>query len=164
MSDFDLYLGHTQAPTSSVREYDPNTTHPFISNDWIVAHNGVLTNCSEIKLKIAKDKEYSSVDTSLIPSLIDTFFERTQDEVESIIESLSLIKGTFGLWIHNKSSQNTYIARSGSTLYGDILTCDFSSVQLRGMKMLSEGVLYLLTKEGITEVGDFDSNSPFLVI
>ncbi len=45
-----LYLGHNQAPTSSKREYDELTTHPFQYGDWIVAHNGVLTNTTDLIL------------------------------------------------------------------------------------------------------------------
>ena len=42
------YLGHNQAPTSSERKWHENTSHPFLYGDWIVAHNGVLTNISYI--------------------------------------------------------------------------------------------------------------------
>jgi hypothetical protein len=86
------------------------------------------------------------------------------EEVESIIETLSFIEGTYGVWIHNKLSCNTYIARCGSTLYSNFLTNDFSSVDTKGMQPLTEGSLFLLTAEGVTEVGYFDTNSPFLVI
>lgn len=164
MSDFNLYLGHTQAPTSCEREFSSSTTHPFICEEWIVAHNGVLTNCDKIKRKINDKTLYNNVDTSLIPSLIHTFYKQVEDEIEAITDALSFIEGTFGLWIHNKYSGNTYIARCGSTLYGNYLNNDFSSIQTRGMQELEEGTLYILTPEGITEVGGFDTKSPFLII
>lgn len=164
ITDFDFYLGHTQAPTSIQREYTYDTTHPFACNMWLVAHNGVLTNCEKIKKKIGDNTLFNEVDTSLIPALIHTIEQQGCDEVDSITEALSYIEGTYGLWIYNKNTCNTYIARSGSTLYGDFLTNDFSSVETKGMQPLSEGILYLLTTEGITEVGGFDTKSPFLII
>jgi glucosamine 6-phosphate synthetase-like amidotransferase/phosphosugar isomerase protein len=164
VKDFNLYLGHTQAPTSSQRTYTYDTTHPFCCNEWVVAHNGVLTNCDKIKKRINDSTLYNTVDTSLIPALIHTFSNEGYDEVDSVIEALSYIEGTYGLWIHNKSTSNTYIARCGSTLFSNFLTNDFSSVETKGMQSLTEGTLYLLTVEGVTEVGGFDTNSPFLVI
>ena len=110
------------------------------------------------------DTLYNVVDTSLIPALLYTFSDEGCDEIESIVEALSFIEGTYGLWIHNKLSCNTYIARCGSTLYSNLLTNDFSSVETKGMQSLTEGALYLLTAEGVTEVGGFDTNSPFLII
>ena len=164
VKDFNLYLGHTQAPTSCQREYNSNTTHPFCCNEWIVAHNGVLTNSDKIKKRISNDTLYNVVDTSLIPALLYTLSDEGCEEIESIVETLSYIEGTYGLWIHNKLTCNTYIARCGSTLYSNFLTNDFSSVDTKGMQSLVEGTLYLLTAEGVTEVGGFDTNSPFLVI
>ena len=43
-TDYDIFLGHTQAPTSSERDFSPQTSHPFECGNWIVAHNGVLSN------------------------------------------------------------------------------------------------------------------------
>ena len=45
-------LGHNQAPTSAQRAYHEMTSHPFRSNDWIVGHNGVITNYKEPEYKI----------------------------------------------------------------------------------------------------------------
>jgi len=123
-----------------------------------------LTNINKIKKKINNPLLYNEVDTSLIPALIYTFEKEGYNEVDAISETLSYIEGTYGLWIFNKSTYNTYLARCGSTLYGDFLTNDFSSVKTKGMETLIEGSLYLLTPEGITEVGGFDTKSPFLII
>jgi len=43
-----LYLGHNQAPTETGRDWNEETSHPFWVGDWIVAHNGVLTNYNEL--------------------------------------------------------------------------------------------------------------------
>ena len=63
--------------------------------------------------------------------------------------------------LHSGSTKNTYLARSGSTLYANIITNDFSSLPNKDFEELKEGVLYLLTNEGITSVGEFKPNSPF---
>jgi hypothetical protein len=65
------------------------------------------------------------------------------------------------LWILNSKNNNTYLARSGSTLFADFLSNDFSSTKYNNYKTVEEGVLYLQTVEGLTAVGTFSPNSPF---
>jgi len=72
-----------------------------------------------------------------------------------------MLKGTFGLWIFDQKGTNIYLARSGSTLFADFITNDFSSLEEDNFVELEEGTLYLLTKEGLTAVGEFKPNSPF---
>jgi glucosamine 6-phosphate synthetase-like amidotransferase/phosphosugar isomerase protein len=164
ITDFSMYLGHTQAPTSSKREYDFKTSHPFSYGNWMVAHNGVLTNFEQLKPLVNNPLAYNEVDTSIIPALLDELEDELEDEIQTMSEILSKLKGTFGLWLYCKSSGNTYLARSGSTLYGDYLTNDFSSLPYAKFQPLQEGIIYLLTREGITEVGFFSTNSPFLAL
>lgn len=159
----DFYLGHTQAPTSSQRKYSTKTSHPFKCGDWFVAHNGVLTNFNDLKKDISP-KKYNNVDTSIIPALLDYYSEDCEHEVAVISETLSQLKGTFGLWMFNIITGNVYLARCGSTLYCDSLTNDFSSLPYKNLQLLEEGVIYLLTSEGTTSVGTFDSDSPFFII
>jgi glucosamine--fructose-6-phosphate aminotransferase (isomerizing) len=163
ITDFNYFLGHTQAPTSSQRAFSPTTSHPFQFKDWLIAHNGVLTNHKELKQLIANKKSYNVVDSSIIAPLLDMHLKKHGDEILSIIKTLSLLKGTFGLWIYNQKSGNIYIARSGSTLYADFLNNEFSSLPNpdNGFVEVEQGLLYLLTKEGITSVGKFATNSPF---
>lgn len=160
IADFQYYLGHTQAPTSAQRAYNKDTTHPFQCRDWIIAHNGVLTNDKQLKKQLDK-KSYNIVDSSVIAPLVERYYDETEDEIEAIVKVLSLLQGTFGLWIFHQQTNNVYLARSGSTLYADFLNNSFSSLKEDGYVALEEGLVYLLTKEGITSVGRFKKNSPF---
>jgi len=160
--DFQMYLGHTQAPTSAKRDYSLNTSHPFEYGDWIVAHNGVLTNFDEIKNEF-DPKWKNPVDSSVIPLLFSSLkkYSKNYEEQDVICSALSLLEGTFGLWIVNKRSAKSYIARCGSTLFADIYSNTFSSVKFPESEPLEEGTLYHVTPEGLTTVGTFDFNSPF---
>jgi glucosamine 6-phosphate synthetase-like amidotransferase/phosphosugar isomerase protein len=164
IDDIKFFLGHTQAPTSSVREFDPSTSHPFSYGDWIVAHNGVLTNHLEIQKNLLDKHSFNEVDSSVIPALITQLSNEGNEEIESITGALSKLKGTFGLWIFHKPTGHIYLARSGSTLYADFLTNDFSSLRYKKFQALEEGSLYLITSEGLTTVGYFAVNSPFFTL
>ncbi|NBP02027.1 MAG: hypothetical protein EBU90_18235 [Proteobacteria bacterium] len=164
-TDFNNYLGHSQAPTSSERKYNHDTTHPFHTNGIYVAHNGVISNEDNIRNLVKKYKTINTVDSSLIPALIDLSKKTEKNEAKAICNALSMLEGNFGLWIlASKNNNSVYLARSGSTMYADFLTNDFSSVKFNDFKALEEGVLYLQTVEGLTSVGEFKTNSPFFTL
>jgi len=164
-SDFYYYLGHTQAPTSSKRSFDRKTSHPFECNMWVVAHNGVLTNDIKLKNQVRDKNTFNEVDSSVIPALLaQESDESGLSETDLICKILSKLEGTFGLWIYNKVTHNTFIARSGSTIYADLINNTFSSLPETNFTSLEEGVLYQITLEGITSVGGFTKNSPFFLL
>jgi len=163
-SEFYYYLGHTQAPTSSKRTFEKATSHPFEYGEWVIAHNGVLTNDAKLKSTIKDKSRFNEVDSSIIPVLLDKYSEEIVHEVDIICTVLSKLQGTFGLWIYNKRTHNVYLARSGSTLYADLINNSFSSLPEDKFNPLEEGVLYLITQEGITSVGGFAKNSPFFIL
>ena len=162
MSDNYYYLlGHTQAPTSSARGYDRATSHPFVDGDWVVAHNGVLSNFETLKQKYVPEHA-NPVDSSIIPVLLSCMQE--DDEIQTIKNVLEAIEGTYSLWLLNHVSKNIYVVRCGSTHYGDLIKCEFSSYPDIGLSELDDNALYLVTQEGLTKVSGFDGNSPFFII
>jgi glucosamine 6-phosphate synthetase-like amidotransferase/phosphosugar isomerase protein len=160
---FDLYLGHSQAPTSTKRLFDPDTSHPFAVENWLVAHNGVLTNYKELVNEF--QRPYSNpVDSSIIPYVLYSLTSYSDDEVEIIINTLEFLKGTFGLWVHNVQTGNTFLAKCGVTLFADVYENSFSSTKYKFFDPLEEGTLYQITHEGITSIGNFDCDSPFFTV
>jgi glucosamine 6-phosphate synthetase-like amidotransferase/phosphosugar isomerase protein len=154
-------LGHTQAPTSSQRTFNKYTSHPFEHEDWVVAHNGVLSNYEHLKEKYLPDHS-NPVDSSIIPALLTQLHDG--EECDTIKEVLELLEGTYSVWIFNIKSKNIYIARCGSTLYVDRLNSEFSSTKTEGMEEFPDNSLSIITSEGITNLTGFDGNSPFLII
>lgn len=165
LPDGFTYLGHNQAPTSSARAWKEHTSHPFVNDNWVVAHNGVLTNFDKLKQDYLPDHE-NIVDSSIIPALL-SHFEKTFDKANTVEKEahligyvLDLLEGTFGLWITNINTLNVYIARQGSTLFFD--KNSFSSAKGEGYKEAKEGVIYRFTSKGLKAEGSFKSKSPFL--
>jgi len=108
--DILYILGHSQAPTSSVRKFSEKTTHPFICGNYGVAHNGVLENHIQLTQKYGLEKRVNDVDTSIIPALLNHGLV-----IEQIVMEL---KGTFALWITNAENPTKItLCRAGSTLY-----------------------------------------------
>ncbi|MDC3298469.1 hypothetical protein OAU81_00195 [bacterium] len=159
---YDVYLGHVQAPTSNCREVLAETTHPFECGDWLVAHNGVLENFEELKESLYLNSISNPVDSSIIPVMLSELW--VGDEVMCIRETCEKLKGTFACWIVNKESKNIYLVRSGSTLYMNDVRGEVSSIKYTDLEQeVPEGNIYQLTSEGITLVGEFETNSPFFI-
>ena len=159
------FLGHNQAPTSSERKWKEHNSHPFVRDNWVVAHNGVLTNFSQLKKDHIPDHD-NLVDSSIIPALL-SHFEKTFDKANTVEKEanliayvLELLEGTFGLWIVNTNTMSIYLARQGSTLFAD--SNSFSSAKGKGYKELKEGVIYKFNKRGIKPIEKFKVKSPFL--
>jgi glutamine phosphoribosylpyrophosphate amidotransferase len=164
---FDYFLCHVQAPTSSVREFHIETSHPFQLGSFLVSHNGVLTN--DKLLKSQTKEYYNEVDSSVIPALLIEEVKlcglKPVNKREIISSVLSRLEGTYSLWIYNSWSHNVYIARSGSTLFMNRKTREFSSIKLPDIEEeVPEGKLFEITDKEIVEVGEFKANSPFFVI
>lgn len=162
-----FFLGHTQAPTSAAQKFDPSTSHPFMYRDWVVAHNGVLTNYDELADGL-NPFSYNIVDSSLIPALLADFEDKHRecplDPDAAVVNVLARLKGTHATWIYNRYMGKFYIARCGSTLYADLNHGTFSSTPQPGMTLVPDGELYLYKHAQLTIVGNFAANSPFFIL
>jgi len=160
---YDIFLGHSQAPTSSKRIFTPKTSHPFHYENWFVAHYGVLTNFKELKEEFSPEWE-NPVDSSIIPFLLSVAEDHSENPEQAILSTLPMLRGTFGLWMWDANTKITYLAKCGVTLYARFLENMFSSVKFSDLEPLEDGVLYQLTPEGITSIGIFDCDSPFFTV
>jgi glucosamine 6-phosphate synthetase-like amidotransferase/phosphosugar isomerase protein len=162
-NDYVYMLGHTQAPTSAQREFTPRTSHPFVVNDWAVAHNGVLSNFNYLKEKYIPEWD-NPVDSSIIPYLLTIFENVDASEYICVQKMLEELQGTYSMWVYNTKTHNKYIARCGSTLFFNRLENEFSSTKCDGMEEVPDNSLFQITVEGITQIGGFNGNSPFFII
>jgi len=162
-------LGHFQAPTSAKRKWDYDTSHPFETLDWCVAHNGVITNFEKLN-NTYTPWNVNPVDSSVIVSMIQKEYEdeqttSTKKEYEILERVLGRIEGTFALYIVNVNNWNTYICRQGSTLFFDEHG-NFSSIAGKNMTVVPEGKIFQLVDnyKAFKQVGEFTSKSPFLIL
>ena len=164
-AEASYYMGHTQSPTGSVREYHPSTTHPFESRQWLIAHNGVINNWKELAEKYLPTHK-CAVDTSIIPSLLEMYIaaRHTVEEIDKVVEKvLNMISGTYGVFIYNKTHDVLYVARCGSTMFYNDKNMAFSSTQTSDLKTLPEHTLYRVANDKFTKVGDLKNNSSFII-
>ena len=168
-NDFTYYLGHTQAPTSSQRNFTESTTHPFSVEGWSVAHNGVLSNDRELISKFDLHN-VNEVDSSVIPALMEhneiTSAYNGDCTESAILETLEQLSGTFACWVVNQRSKNLYITRVGSTLFVNNRNGDFSSRKFENSKTVSEGILHQFDPDYkiFVPTAPYQYNSPYLIL
>lgn len=155
---------HTRAPTSFVTEFNEYDSHPFQYGSVIVGHNGIIENHTALRQKYGYINDISQVDSAIIPVLIHQFRNSERDNIQAISKTLSLLKGTFALWI--VIGFRMYLARSSSTLYSHQKDSNilFSSypVNKEVDVLLDEGKIYELSDE-LRIVGEFKTKTPFFV-
>ena len=176
---FDFFISHMQAPTSSKRNWSQDTSHPFESLNWMVLHNGVLTNWKSL------NKEYTPwnvnpVDTSVIASMLqefstgDTEDGKSPPPIDVVTKVLELLEGTFALCIVNTSTNTVYLARQGSLLHYHS-SGTFSTLPGKDYKLLEEGEILMIENydpwiavgenyDMWKSVGKFKTKSPFLFV
>ena len=116
-------IGHTRWATHGA----PSTTnaHPHCVDGVAVVHNGIIENYREIKARLtAEGQKFSSeTDTGVIPLLIASNMRKGLPLYESIVESISGLKGSFALGIMSETDPEVLFAvRKGSPLvvgYGE---------------------------------------------
>lgn len=156
------FVGHIQAPTG-IDRFTESSIHPFTYGDWVVAHNGVLTNFVKLKQQHGFTDHVSNVDSSIIPRLLDKY--ESDKPHSSFKKTFSELNGTFSTWMYNKKNFEFFICRLSSTLFfkGD----EFSSVCVGDMVEVPEKRVYWLlsftdkTNNKFLHVDSFDAESHF---
>jgi len=157
------YLGHVQSPTSSIREFHIETSHPFNLKNKYIAHNGVLSNHEELIQEYNLNIK-SKVDSDVILPLIEKI---------GFNDAISALQGTFGCWYYDANHGCLRIFRSGSTVFfnaGDFSSAqpetDHERVNNLGYKYIKEGDIleYNFTNNTFNKVDEFEPNTaPFFL-
>jgi len=151
------FLYHSRGPTVETKNFVPVDNHPFFYGNWIVAHNGIISNFKDLSKKYFPEDDLSrSTDSCIIPRIFET--------QNSISEALQLLRGTFAIWAYNSVTKKIYLARSGSTLFANDAG-DFSSTEFENSKSLNEGMIYTIDNYNcLISNGRFKYKSPYFII
>ena len=157
-SQHQLYwLYHSRGPTVETTKFIPNNNHPFFFGDWVVSHNGIISNFKELGEKYFPGFDFTGcTDSCIIPRILTI--------KQNIPQALEELKGTFAIWAYNIKDKKLYIARSASTLFYNS-DGDFSSTFFKGSTPLPEGIVFEIKNlSGIQIVSSFLSSSPYFIL
>ncbi len=151
-----FHLYHSRGPTTETAGFVPENNHPFMYKDWVVAHNGIISNFKELGEKYFPEEDFTGkTDSCIIPRMLS---------IKPMNEALEELQGTFALWIKNTQTKDLYICRSGSTLFANINNGDFCSTEFDGSISLQEGIIYKIVNYNSIEIhSKFNFNSPYYI-
>jgi len=113
--------------------------HPFMLKDFVLVHNGTISNAQAIHIKYNFNTTIST-DSYVILELISYFFEKSNIKnrikriayaIQSTCEKLS---GRYSVILYDKKSKNTFYFKSAFTSfslckYGDNILCGSTSMK-----------------------------------
>ncbi len=89
-------FAHTRWATHG--EPSKKNAHPHKVGDITIVHNGIIENFQEIKNKFAFNKFYSSdTDSEVIAHLIDFYFKKTSNFLDSFLLALKELNGSYAI-------------------------------------------------------------------
>jgi glucosamine 6-phosphate synthetase-like amidotransferase/phosphosugar isomerase protein len=152
------FLYHSRGPTVETKEFEPINNHPFFYGDWIVAHNGIISNFESLCKEYFPNEDFTGrTDSCIIPRMLEI--------KPTISEAVEQLKGTFAFWAFNSKHKKTYLIRSASTLFANQITGCFSSTEFEDSKPLEEGIIYAIQDyDCIVPAGKFKHNSPYFIL
>lgn len=156
--DGEIGIAHTRWATHGKPSDKNSHPHGDCKNNISVVHNGIIENYRELKEFLVKRKHKfsSETDSEAIAHLIEEFNKKV-DFKTAVLESLKLIKGTYGLAIiSSREPDKIMVARNGSPLVlgiGDgeyIIASDTSAIVMHTDKViyLDDGEVAEITKDG----------------
>jgi len=90
-------IGHTRWAThGKVTDFNAHP-HPSNSGKIAIVHNGIIENFEELKKQL-EDEGYdfkSETDSEIIANLLQKYYEETNDVKETILKTVSVIKGHY---------------------------------------------------------------------
>lgn len=164
----NFMLGHTIAPTNG-DEVDAHRLHPFASERFVLAHNGILLNHDS--LAGWQIEGLPDVDSVRILGGLEFFASQGEDTANAIALTCAALEGQYACWVYDKATQDVYLFRCMSTLYFHSTnyntTFYFSSADVDGAVLLPEGIVYRvrLLKDHVfaEKVATFPFSTPYAV-
>lgn len=103
-------IGHTRWATHG-RPSDVNA-HPHATEDIALVHNGIIENYSQIKAELERNGVtfLSETDTEVVTQYINFFHAGGKSLVDSVLETLKIIKGSFAFAAISRNEPGKIVA------------------------------------------------------
>ena len=107
-------IGHTRWATHG--KPSKVNSHPHVSGDITLVHNGIIENYEELKDELLEYKFVSETDTEVVSALIDKLYKEEKDMLKVLKSLKNYLKGSYALGILVKGDKNLYAIRHDSPL------------------------------------------------
>lgn len=159
-------IGHTRWATHGQPSDRNSHPHSDCSNNFVIAHNGIIENFQEIKeYLLGKGHTFKSeTDTEVIVHLLEENYQ--EDVLKALKKTIDNLEGSYALTLLNKTEPNRiYVARKDSPLIIGIgenenyIASDIPAFlgETRDFYILEDGEFAVIAQDNIN-MYDFDLN------
>ena len=103
-------LMHTRASTQGDSDININN-HPFSTKDFVLAHNGTITNASVLKTRHNIDSKGIECDSYVIVALVQKYYDEGSTVIEAIQKMAKEVYGGMACWLYYKPKRQLYLYR-----------------------------------------------------
>ena len=156
-------IGHTRWAThGKVTEFNAHP-HPSNSGKIAIVHNGIIENFQELKKQL-EDEGYnfkSETDSEIIANLLQKYYEKTKDVKETILKTVSKIKGHYAFVAMFENGQLAAARFHEPLIIGIGQNDFFLSSDVLGFIEYTDNAIYLengnfiILKENKFQISDF---------
>jgi len=108
-------FGHTRLATNGSKYNDENN-QPIETKNFIMIHNGIITNLEKIHNVLGLEKNNFS-DSFLLILLLEKYFQESRNLIKAINIVISIIEGSYSVALFHKSTSQTYLFSNTGSLY-----------------------------------------------
>jgi len=149
----NIAFGHTRWATNGVVNLENAHPHVSFNKNYVIVHNGIITNADGLKAELIKQnvKFYSDTDTEVIANLLANMKGEEEENIKSLF---NILKGTFSLIIGNNKGE-LYLVKQFSPLnivksnQGIYISSDIASLKNGDLYSLQDGDILKVTNNEI---------------
>ncbi len=108
-------IGHTRLVTDGAQESNYNN-QPVIKKDIVGIHNGIIVNHDKLWKQFPMKREYE-VDTEVMLSLIDYFYQEKKSLISAVQNTFNYIQGAASIAVLFKNLNRLLLATNNGSLY-----------------------------------------------
>lgn len=113
-TNLNVFLVHTRKKSRGSTKVEDG--HPFMTKDFILAHNGTVTNDTALKREFKLDYE-EETDSPVIVHTIQHWVDEGEDVASAIAKASDDIWGAMTCWLYDKRNGDLYLFRRNRPLH-----------------------------------------------
>lgn len=108
-------VGHNRLATQGNKENNYNN-HPFVTDNWIVVHNGVLSNDNDL-IKTHNLEYKQETDSAVIAHLLQKYTDEKKKPLDAVKNVAEQLTGSFSVVVYNVSTNQLFYFKNASTSF-----------------------------------------------
>lgn len=112
------FIAHSRLATNGIQA-DNKNNQPVHGKSLVCVHNGIITNTKHILEKFSDITIESNLDTEVLIKIIDSFYQKGDNLIESVKKSFDEIEGNANIALLNDSNSLLLATDNGSIYYAN---------------------------------------------